>query len=317
MRPEFTKAVGGVAGVHRLNQMAIKGQAFAGGGVWGWVKDRLGEGWDFTKNAAKAVGNFMKDPVKGALEVISKPVEALFSQIGGGDIGQMLTGIPKKLLDGIVNAAKSIFGEPRVEESVEGVGTGAGGSVGGFNGMGYRAQMAALQNLIPGARVTSSYRAGDPNMHGKGRAIDIGNPTMARFNTLLSAFPNAYQLLYSPANDRQITWAGKRGNTSGALRADHYDHIHWAMAKGGVWPGAQVYDQGGWLPPGGVAVNLSNRPEPVFTGEQFDKMSNGSGPVVENLNVMASDPEAAARAVMRRLEDTVLLNDLASIAKGF
>lgn len=34
-----------------------------------------------------------------------------------------------------------------------------------------------------------------------------------------------------------------------------------------------VFDNGGWLPPGGVGVNLSNRPEAVFTGQQFRDMS--------------------------------------------
>ena len=36
-----------------------------------------------------------------------------------------------------------------------------------------------------------------------------------------------------------------------------------------------VYDQGGWLKPGGIAVNLSNEPEPVFNGDQWRDIKRG------------------------------------------
>jgi murein DD-endopeptidase MepM/ murein hydrolase activator NlpD len=53
-----------------------------------------------------------------------------------------------------------------------------------------------------------------------------------------------------------------------------------AFARGGVLPynGTMKYDSGGYLPPGLTSVvNLTGRPEPVFTGDQFDKMGAGSG----------------------------------------
>lgn len=46
-----------------------------------------------------------------------------------------------------------------------------------------------------------------------------------------------------------------------------FDIAHaYGLAKGGV---VGVYDKGGWLPPGGVAINKSRKPEPVLTGDQF------------------------------------------------
>ncbi|OFT46981.1 hypothetical protein HMPREF3158_05410 [Corynebacterium sp. HMSC06G04] len=36
-----------------------------------------------------------------------------------------------------------------------------------------------------------------------------------------------------------------------------------------------VYDQGGWLKPGGIAFNLSNEPEPVFNGDQWREIKRG------------------------------------------
>ncbi|QWS68136.1 tape measure protein [Gordonia phage VanLee] len=45
---------------------------------------------------------------------------------------------------------------------------------------------------------------------------------------------------------------------------------------------AAVYDQGGWLKPNQAAVNLSNKPEPVLTGDQW-------GDVSELVNVLTTD----------------------------
>ena len=48
------------------------------------------------------------------------------------------------------------------------------------------------------------------------------------------------------------------------------------MKRLGIMPG--VFDDGGWLEPGGVAVNKSNRPEPVFNGRQWDAIyANATG----------------------------------------
>lgn len=286
MRPEFTRAMGGPAGIARINAMftggagAGDGQSFWGGGVWDWVKQKSGAAWDFTTNAATAVASFMKDPVAGALEVISKPVMSLLEGIGGGEIGKLLAGVPASLVGSIVDSAKSIFGEPRTED-----GSASGTAVGTSTAMGYKAMIAAVRNLLPGTRITSSYRPGavtalgNPSMHGLGRAIDLA-PSMAAFNALNAAFPNSAELLYSPAGARQVqrgAGGSFRGDTSGVTKANHYSHVHWAMKNGGTWPGAQVYDDGGWLPPGGVAVNLSQRPEPIFSADQWESIDKGAG----------------------------------------
>lgn len=278
MRPEFTRAMGGAAGIARLNAYYSGksgsgggGQAFKDGGIWGWVKDKVGGAWDFATNAAGAAISFMKDPVAGALKIITKPVEALLNGIGAGDVGQILAGAPKAILKGIVEKATSIFGEPR--DDSEGTATGGGGA-----NMGYKAMMATLKNILPGVGITSTYRPGarttfgNLSMHGMGRAVDMA-PSMNAFNVLNRLFPNSAELLYSPAGARQIQrgrGGSFRGDTSGATKAMHYNHVHWAMKNGGV------FDNGGMLPPGGVAVNLSKRPEPVFSGDQWDTMKDAN-----------------------------------------
>lgn len=282
MVPEWTKAVGGPAAVAAMNASARAGaglggdgQSFWGGGVWDWVKDKAGSAWDFTTDAVSAAANFMKDPIAGALEVISKPVMALLGGIGGGDIGQIIAGVPKAIVGSIVDSAKAIFGEPRVED-------GAGDAVSSTpNVMGYQAMIAAIGQLLPGTQITSSYRPGAitamgfPSYHGKGRAVDMA-PSMAAFNAISAAYPNSTELFYSPAGARQILKRGERGNTSGVTKDMHYNHVHWSMKDGGTWPGAKVYDDGGWLPPGGVAVNLSDRPEPIFSADQWDSIDKGA-----------------------------------------
>lgn len=289
MVPEWTKAVGGPAAVAAMNARARRGagvagdgSSFWGGGVWDWVKNTAGSAWDFAGNAATAVGTFMKDPVAGAAKIFMKPVEALLGAIGGGSFGEIIAGVPKTLVKAIVDGATSIFGPARTDDGTDTTGAVAPG---GAN-MGYKAMIAALGRIAPGARVTSSYRPGAkvagtniPSMHGLGRAVDIA-PSMATFNALLSAFPNATELLYSPAGGRQRQrgrGGSFAGDTSGVTKQMHYNHVHWGMNEGGVWPGAKVYDQGGWLPPGGVAVNLSQRPEPIFSAEQWKSIDKGQG----------------------------------------
>lgn len=284
MRPEFTRAMGGAAGIARLNAYYSGksggaggggGAAFKDGGIWGWVKDKVGGAWDFATNAAGAAISFMKDPIAGVLKVITKPVEAILERVGGGDLGQIVAGAPRKILAEIVNKATSIFGEPR-DDSVP---AGGSGGMGGSAGMGYQAMIATLKNVLPGVAITSTYRPGarttfgNLSMHGMGRAVDMA-PSMKAFNTLDSMFGGkSAELLYSPAGGRQIQrgrGGSFRGDTSGATKAMHYNHVHWAMKNGGV------FDNGGMLPPGGVAVNLSKRPEPVFSGDQWDTMKDSN-----------------------------------------
>lgn len=291
MVPEWTKAVGGPAAVAAMNARARRGagvagdgSSFWGGGVWDWVKNTAGSAWDFTTDAASAVVNFMKDPVAGALQVISKPVMALLEGIGGGSVGEIIAGVPKAIVKAIVDGATGIFGPARTDDGSDPTGTGA--TVSGGAGMGWKAMTSALAALVPGARITSGYRPGAkvagtniPSMHGLGRAIDIA-PSMATFNALLSSGLPLTELLYSPAGGRQRQrgrGGSFSGDTSGVTKQMHYNHIHWAAQDGGVWPGAKVYDDGGWLPPGGVAVNLSQRPEPIFSADQWESIDKGPG----------------------------------------
>lgn len=100
----------------------------------------------------------------------------------------------------------------------------------------HRQLAAALKAANPSAIITSTYRpgsrtrgTGSTSYHATGRAIDIAGPQMmAYFEWISLNYPNSAEVIYSPAGARQI-WNGRKHTYSGATKADHYDHVHWAI----------------------------------------------------------------------------------------
>lgn len=305
MRPEFTRAVGGAAGVARLNMMARKGQAFKDGGVW----DFFGDAWDTVKGVGKGIWDaagmaveVVKDPL-GAIKkaVVDGIIHPLMSKVGvDGDFVKILTELPVKWAGGLADKVKSMFAS---QES-----TMANGTPGSGVGLGMMGQM--LQAILPGARVTSGFRSGARtagfgavSFHALGRALDIGaggGRSLSQIWDVINAAygPQSQELLYTPKGANQILRGGKRGGTSGVTAKNHYDHVHWAMANGGVIPA--LYDNGGWMNPGDIGVNQSRSPEPVFTAGQWDilegNLRNGGG----------SGQVSLADESVRRLADAIL-----------
>lgn len=79
---------------------------------------------------------------------------------------------------------------------------------------------------------------------------------------------------------------------------------------GGILPynGTMMYDDGGYLPPGLTTVmNLTGKPEPVFTADQFDGMGGGLGgtlhyePHFEGSNLTAEDVASDLNFTFRRI----------------
>lgn len=252
MRPEFTRMVGGAAGVARLNAMARKGQAFKDGGLWTMEKFKTPAG-------------------------LPGPVSWLVKNTLG-----RLT-VPS-LLNSVVSNVLEHFGI--------GSGGGGGGAVkagsGGRAGMGVSAMTKTLHSLIPGAYVTSGYRPGArtvtgyPSYHGLGRAIDIvpGSSGLSFgqiWDRLMAKFGKvAPEIFYSGRNFSRF---GKLGNK----RQDHWDHVHWAMANGGVLP--KLYDQGGWLPRGlSVVENRTSKPERILNEDQWNSVANSGQTINATFN---------------------------------
>lgn len=147
-------------------------------------------------------------------------------------------------------------------------------------GIGWQAMMNALRVPFPGLALISGFRpgaitaTGNRSYHALGRAVDIP-PRMDVFDWIRANYmAKTRELIFSPAGFRQV-WNGQPHLFSGITRAMHWDHIHWAMARGGILDpnsrvgqaamvGVRNFDRGGMLPPGAtLAVNTTGRPEPV------------------------------------------------------
>jgi TP901 family phage tail tape measure protein len=139
-----------------------------------------------------------------------------------------------------------------------------GGPLGGAGGPGgWRWQMAVLRQVFPGLALISGYRpgaitaTGNRSYHALGRAVDVP-PRHDVFNWVRGVYgANTKELIFSPANNRQV-WNGRPHFYSGITRANHWDHIHWAYDRGGIWK------------PGTMGWNLSGRPERVLTPRQTE-----------------------------------------------
>jgi len=140
-----------------------------------------------------------------------------------------------------------------------------GGSLGGG---GWRTQWAVLRSAFPGAQLFSAYRpgarttSGAASYHSAGRAIDV-TPSMGIFEWIRRNYGGSTrELIYSPAGARQIK-NGRPYLYSGAVRAGHYSHVHWAYDQGGVATGA------GWL------AKMASAPERILSPGQtvaFDRL---------------------------------------------
>ncbi len=306
MRPEFTRAVGGPAGVAALNAAARRGQAFADGGVWGKVGTIAGDVWDKVKGAAKGVVDFLKDPAGSVTRGLGSLVNRLLGGIGGGNLGKIAGALPGKFVGGLANWVKSSL-------SVGAPSTGGSGPMGAGTTQGIANMTAAVKALDPTARITSSLRRGAVtatgyrSYHSMGRAIDIVSANMGRTWDLLRQRygQTAAELYYTP---RGFLRRGKPVSVAPVTRRTHYSHVHWAMANGGVLP--KLYDQGGWMPSGGVGVNLSGKPEAVLTPDESDLLKalvagSGSGKIADQIILndareLFAEKERADRRAMTR-----------------
>jgi phage-related protein len=237
---------------------------FADGGIWGWAGDL----WDSAKAKAASVAKVLSNPVGALGDMLSKPLESALGSIGGGTLGKIAAQLPRKAVGALIDKAKSLVG---------GLATSGGG--GRFSGpaMGWQNMWRIVSGAFPSATLNSAYRpgaitaVGTPSFHGLGRAIDV-TPSMEIFNWLAKSFPNSSELIYSPAGARQL-YKGQQTLFGEPTRGDHWDHIHWAMANGGVLP--KLYDQGGWLPAGGLGMNQTGKPEAVLDPAESRALKSG------------------------------------------
>jgi len=139
-----------------------------------------------------------------------------------------------------------------------------------------------IHQRFPWAFVTSGRRygrnaitvTGNKSYHGFGRATDWP-ASMELFNYFVEKFGRvAKEIIYSPAGHRQI-WNGREHMYSGKVRATHFNHVHLALAQGGL-VSPRKYDTGGVLPPGyTLAFNGTGKNETVRTERQEQALVTG------------------------------------------
>lgn len=309
MRPEWTRAVGADR-IHAMNAMARSGDTagiqgmlglsgFADGGIVGFITDVASHIGDFLSNPGKAIG----DMIKG-------PMDAMKGSVGGGNLGQMLFQFPEKIVGGLIDKAKSL-----VSSVVKPASGGGGGSVGSpgavsgdlasWIGSAMSAVGVAGGNWLNGLETIAMHESGgNPTATNNWDSnAAAGDPSRGIMQTIGSTF-EAYRLaslpddIFNPvaniaAGIRYIeSRYGDISNVPGLV----------SMAQGGGYVGYStggvvptLYDNGGWLPQGvSVVENRSGRPEPVFTGSQFDRMQQ-SAPAnrVQNVSVYATTNASA------------------------
>lgn len=100
----------------------------------------------------------------------------------------------------------------------------------------WRNLWAMTKKRFPSARLTSAYRpgsitaSGNLSHHARGNAIDV-SPSMEIFNWWRNNHgANLAELIYSPANDKQIK-NGRNYMYTGAVRSMHFNHVHIAAVR--------------------------------------------------------------------------------------
>jgi TP901 family phage tail tape measure protein len=179
-----------------------------------------------------SVWNFLKgmSPLAWIRNLRKKVIERIRAAMpeGIGQFGNIGIGLLKQSWDGIKKWA------------LDKIGLGGGGGIGNRSGPGgWQWQMEVLRRQFPGLQLISGFRpgaitaTGNRSYHALGRAVDVP-PQMDVFEYIRRVFGAATkELIFSPAGGRQI-WNGRNHFYTGITRANHWDHIHWAMANGGL-----------------------------------------------------------------------------------
>lgn len=264
-------------------------EGFADGGIVGF----LGKVYNGIKGAA----DFVTNPVAG----LKKVFDGAMSRIpGGGQIVKILKGMGSEVFKGVSKFIGDMFA----------VG-GDGGSFGkwpsspgaqrGDSGV-WRKVVAMIKGSgIDQGSFGNGYRPGDPKWHGSGRAVDWMGYNMDALATWLSR-RNPLELIHRTKNrDYAYTRGKNKGSFNRSLMEAHRNHIHIAMANGGLLDAkggipttsadfGSTTLQRGW----NMVHNGLGRPEPLadpMSGQRIEELFR------ELIAVTAANPSGFAKAM--------------------
>lgn len=319
MRPEWVKAVGGPAAVHRMNAAArgssgahipggdtgAKFAAFAKGGIWDKIKGTVSSGWDtatgWISSAADAVSSIISDPLGAVDTLMRAPMKAVMAGLpGSGFFKDMAAALPGKWVDGfgewlkgktatmaasdIVNAARKAIGATYVW---------GGSSIPpgvDCSGLVYWAAHQMGSNI---PRLTAA-------------GYQAGSTPGGSYNT-----PGTLLFWGAPAHHIAIASGGGRMVEAPTFGVP----VREVPIYGSPSTGLYKFDSGGLLQPGLTTVlNATGRPEPVFTGGQWSKIDDilskrGNTPSVLEVRDVDGELVGRMRVEAERVAVEVSRND--------
>ena len=257
---------------------------FAGGGVAHYAEGGI-VGW--FKDVAKGVADFFSDPVGSVLELITKPVRALFNGLGTGFIGDLAKGGIEKILTGITDFFK--------KKTEDGSATAAGGGP-GLVGAARRA--IGVPYVWGGSSVPPGLDCSGL-VYWAAQQLGWGWPRLTAAGYQAASTPVAWgakvpgDLLFwgAPAHHVAIVSGPSTMVEEPRPGLSGREIAIWGSPTVGRYGGARKYDAGGVLPPGvTAAVNATGAPEAVLTARQW-------ADVHALVDRGGADPDALARAL--------------------
>ena len=264
------------------------------------------------------LSKIMGGPLAWAKGLADKAGDALVDRFGDNPLIKTLGGVAHKLVDGLVDKVKGLVGA--ATNVIGEAGSVATGSVqkivqtmAAARGWGDGAEWNALSTIIqresgwdPNAKNPGSSAAGlfqkMTSLHGPLEST-VGGQTTWGLNYIKDRYGDPIKALNFWNANGSYADGGIIGSThaaSGELGGE----------TGGVANnGTMMYDNGGYLPPGLTSVvNLTGKPEPVFTADQFKNLGRGGDaqaagwhyePHFEGSNLTAADVAEDLNFAMR------------------
>jgi murein DD-endopeptidase MepM/ murein hydrolase activator NlpD len=234
------------------------------------------------------VGDLLKGPAKWVLGKITGPLKALREKFGDNELVDATVGTAKKLINPVGAKLKDMAEgfKNKLMSAASAVGNFVGGIIpGGSDEVKDEVRAVAAKY---GWDKGSEWDALDWVIsHESGWNPNADNPS--------SSAAGLFQKMTSIHGALENTVAGQAKWGLNYIKDRYGDPLgakrHWQQngnyAEGGVLPtklgstghadnGTMMYDNGGYLPPGLTTVlNLTGKPEPVFTADQFSQMRGG------------------------------------------
>lgn len=257
--------------------------------------------WD----GAKAVFRSIRERVTDLFNPI---IDKVKGKISGFNAPGIIGGLPSAFFEKMWGSAKDfILGKADEASEYSGAG-GTSGSAESWREMAIAAMRRQGFNADDPAQVNAmiaqiqSESGGDPNIGQQ--IVDINGTGDAAGVGLLQIIPGTFASHRDPElpDDRRDPWANMNASLRyyksryGTDLTTMWGHGH-GYASGGIVELSKLYDQGGWLPHGGFAQNLSGKPEPVFTASQWSSLSDMIRSLGDLVPAIKGQTEVIARAV--------------------